>query len=210
MNNNYKVVESYHRQAQHDFFRAYPDPFYNVTVEMDVTAVRSFARAHGYSTFFNLCYLFTRAMQGLEDFRYRLVDDRLVLFEQVHFSATVATGDGLYAFGRFEYLDDIHAANRAGQAVIEQTLAERTLTEELPAPNFAFYSALPKLAFTGLTHVHPLEPTAGEPRVSFGKFVEREGRLMAAAGIGVNHIFIDGRALGGLVETAQELFDVPR
>jgi chloramphenicol O-acetyltransferase len=45
--------------------------------------------------------------------------------------------------------------------------------------------------------------------VAFGRFARRDGRLEVPVGVQVNHAFIDGAALGALVEGAQRAFDDP-
>ena len=205
MSFDYKVIESYYRQAHFDFFSAYDSPFFCLTFDLEITSVREFARTHGYSTYFNLCYLMTEAMQGIEDFRYRILDDRIVLYEQLHFRSAVPTADAPFAFARFEFQDDIHQANAAAVEIVEQARRELYLEEEPRHANFVFYSALPEVPFTSLTHVPSDNPNDSQPKVTFGKFVEREGRLYAPLGIQVNHIFIDGGALGELYRAASEL-----
>jgi len=208
MSFDYKVVDTYYRQAHFDFFSAYSSPFYCLTFELDVTGVREFARVHGYSTYFNLCYLVTKAMQDIEDFRYRIVDGDIVLYEQLHFRSAVPTADAPFAFARFEYIDDIHEANAAAVEIIERAKAEVYLEEEPRHGNFVFYSALPLVPFTSLTHVPSDNPTDSQPKVTFGKFAKRDGRLFTPVGIQVNHIFIDGGALGELCERANALTSV--
>lgn len=208
MSSGYRHVESYHRRAQLEFFKTFDDPFYCVTFELEAAPVRRFASENGYSTFFNLCYLMTRAMRQVEDFRYRIVDGELVLFDELHFSATLPAAEGPYRFARFPYLDDIHEANRVAAEAMTNGGGASGL-EDPEEPNFIFYSALPKVHFTGLTHVRPNDRFEGQPRVSFGKFGDGE-ELRVPVGIMVNHIFIDGGALGELAEVARETYIAPR
>lgn len=209
MNFTYQAVEAYHRRAQLDFFRKYAYPFYGLTFDLDITAVRDFAREHGYSTYFNLCYLMTRAMQEVEDFRYRLIDERIVLYERLHFRAIVPSEGGAFAFARFALDDDIHRANAAGQRAVERARSQIALAEEPLHTNFVFFSALPEVPFTALTHVPSDSPTDAQPKVTFGKYRSGGDGLIAPVGLQVNHIFIDGAALGQLYRRADELLREP-
>lgn len=209
MKDRYIVVETYHRRGQLEFFRRYQNPFYGVTVPLDATAVQAFARERGYSTYFNLCYLFTRAMQAVEDFRYRLVDDQLVLYDHLNFSATVPADEGPYGFARFHWEPDLVAANEQAGPIMERARRQVCLEDPAEGSNWVFFSALPKVGFSALSHVRPNAATAGEPRVSFGRFTEHDGRLLLPAGLMVNHVFIDGGALGELFERVEALFADP-
>ena len=88
-------IDDYYRQEHFDFYRRSLAPFYSVTFHLEVGRLREYLRGKGYPIYLNLCYLFTRAMQPIEDFRYRLVDGEIVLFDRVHPALTVpAPGEG--------------------------------------------------------------------------------------------------------------------
>jgi chloramphenicol O-acetyltransferase len=74
------------------------------------------------------------------------------------------------------------------------------------APDFAYYTSLPKVPFTSFTHVALPDPTAGQPETAFGKFREVDGRTLVPVGVLVNHLFVDGADLGELYEGASGSF----
>lgn len=69
-------------------------------------------------------------------------------------------------------------------------------------PDYAYYTALPRVPFIGFTHVRLPDPTAGQPEIAFGKFREDGGRTIVPVGLQVNHLFIDGVDLGDLHDAA--------
>ena len=77
------------------------------------------------------------------------------------------------------------------------------------APNAIFFTALPDVPFTGITHVTANERTDAHPRVAFGRFEDRGEGLEVPVGIQVNHLFISGRALGDLAKRAERHFSRP-
>ncbi len=207
MNNAYRVVESYHRQKLFDFWSEYANPFYSATFHLDVRRLKVYCGEQGYPLYLNLCYFMTRAMRGIEDFRYRLLDGRLVLYDEIHPGLTVPAPGGLFTFADYEYHPDAATFNRRARKVSQ---AART-TVELGAPehrNGVWFTALPKVPFTGFTHATKL-PTDSEPRVAFGKYAEDGGKLLVPVGVQVNHRLVDGNALGELVERTQRWYDEP-
>jgi chloramphenicol O-acetyltransferase type A len=205
-----RPVEGYHRREAFEFFGRYADPFYDVALRVDVTAARAFAKDHGYSTYFNLCWLWTRALAGVEDFRVRLVDDALVVYDHLALSATVAVDRGPYGFARFGWVPDIHEANRAAIEVMAR-VRERSVLGDTPLPpHYVFFSSMPRVPFTGLSHVRPNGRFDGEPRITFGRFEQQGDRWLAPVGITVNHVFIDGGTLGLAVERAEAALADPR
>src|SRR5688500_18726168 len=98
MAGKYRVVQDYYRQEHLDFFARYRSPFYSVTFELDATAIKAFAERRGLPTYLNLAYFFTRALQAVEDFRYRLVDGQVLLYDQLHPALTVPAPGGRFSF----------------------------------------------------------------------------------------------------------------
>jgi chloramphenicol O-acetyltransferase len=203
----YTAVTQYYRQKQFDHYRRYANPFYSLTFEFDMTELKAFVERHGYRTYLNQCYFFTRAAQGVEDLRYRLRDGTLVLYERLHPGLTVPAADGAYSWMHLEYNDDVHEFNRRAAASWPSPEApvEMTPTEH---ENQIYFTAIPGVVFTGFTHPWD-DPASGAPRLAFGQPFQRGDRLWVPAGIQVNHAFVDGRALGELTRRVQEAFSNP-
>lgn len=203
----YRVIDTYYRQPIFDFYRQRRNPFYSLTFELDAAPLKRFLDAHGYPVYINLCYYFTRAMQPLVDFRYRLRSDSIVLYDEVHIGLTYPAANGLFSFVHLDYDADVARFNRrAAEALPDR--GEQARLETLEHGNYVLYTAIPEVPFTSFTHAHD-EATDGAPRVAFGKFVAEGTRLKLPVGIQVNHLFIDGRALGELYERAVALFSNP-
>lgn len=208
MSDAYSEVESYRRQPQFDFFSKYRNPFYSTTFHLDMTALKAFCEERGYPLYLNLCYFVARAMGEIEDFRYRLRDGRLVLYDVIHPGLTVPAPGGLFTFAYYRYDPDVERFNERAREISEAARQDVKLEDPLNHNNWAWFTALPKVPFTSFTHASHL-PTDCEPQVAFGKYSERDGRLLVPLGVQVNHILIDGNALGELVERAQKWFDAP-
>lgn len=208
MSDRYRVVESYRRQAHFEFFAKYRNPFYATTFELDMTELKRFTKERGYPLYLNLCYYTIRAMREIEDFRYRLLDERLVLYDEIHPGLTVPAPDGLFNFAYYRYDPDVDRFNDRAREISEAARQGVELEDPITHHNWVWFTSLPKVPFTSFTHATNLS-TDSEPQVAFGKYRERDGRLRVPLGVQVNHMLIDGNALGELVERAQRWFDGP-
>jgi len=204
----YRVVESYFRQQHFDFFRPYPNPFYSITFELDATALKAFVKEKGYPVYLNLCYFLTKAMQEVEDFRYRLLDDQIVLYKTLHLGITVPSADGLFSFAHYDFHPKVDIFNQRAASHADEGRGEATL-ETKKHTNYTYCTAIPGVTFTSFVHATPEDTTDGAARIAFGQFTERQGRLIVPVGMTVNHIFIDGGALGALAQGAQRIFSAP-
>jgi len=86
----YLDLTTWPRKQHFDFFRGFDNPFFNVCVPVDVTALGAFCRAEGVSFFLGYLHLSTRAANAVESFRYRLRGDRVL--QQVPGTCQTAQG----------------------------------------------------------------------------------------------------------------------
>lgn len=200
-----RVVSDYYRRQHLDFFARYRSPFYAVSFELDVTAFKADLDRRGLPVYLNLTWAMTAALQSVEDFRYRFEGGEVVLYEQLQPGLTVPAPGGRFSFCALEFDPDQDAFNRRAAPRMAQASSGVDLAGGM-GPEFAYFTALPKVPFTTFTHVAPDDPYAGQPRVAFGRFTSREGRLLVPVALLVNHVYIDGAALGRLYEEAARRF----
>lgn len=201
----FRVVENYYRREIFEFFRNYRNPFYSVSFALEFSRLKAYLDERGWKTYLNLCYFFTRAMQPLEDFRYRLIDGEFVLYDAIHVGMTTPAAGGLYGFAYFDY--DPDAARFNAEAVMPAPDGPPDLTGKSESIQI-YFTAIPGIPFDTFTHPTD-ETTDAAPRVAFGKPYEERGQLWVSVGMQVNHAFIDGRALGELYERAVDCFQNP-
>lgn len=194
---SYRVVQDYYRQRLFDLFSPYESPFWAVTFEVEITALRTLLREREYPTYLNLCYFFTRAARPIEDFRYRLAGGELRLYEELHPALTVPAAGGRFHFVYYDFDADLERFNRAAAA--DQATDDGELLAAPPDRAWLFFSSLPGVPFTGLTHA-TVDRDDSEPRVSFGRFRIDGARTFVPVGLQVNHRLIDGRPVAELVE----------
>jgi chloramphenicol O-acetyltransferase type A len=200
-----RVVADYYRREHLDFFARYRSPFYAVSFELDATALKADLDAAGLPAYLNFSWAMTGALQAVEDFRYRLEGDDVVLYEQLHPALTVPAPGGRFSFCPLEFHADRAMFNRRATPRMAQASTGVDLRGG-KGPEFAYFTALPNVPFTTFTHVAPDDPLAGQPRVAFGRFARRDGRLFVPVALLVNHVYIDGAALGKLYEEAERRF----
>ena len=200
-----QILHDYPRRAHLEFYRRYPDPFYAVTFELDVTTLRSSLRAAGLSTYAGMCWAFHGALHTVEAFRVRLDGDHVVRHDTLRLGLTVPAPQRTFSFTTLEWHPDPAVFFPAAAAAMTKASAQIDLGDG-DAPDYAYYTALPRLPFTGFTHVRLPDPTAGQPEIAFGKFRDDGGRTRVPVGLQVNHLFVDGADLGDLYDAAAGAF----
>jgi chloramphenicol O-acetyltransferase len=201
----FRVLDHYPRRPHLEFYRSNPNPFYSVNFELDATLVRARARSLGVSTYAALVWTYHRALLEIDAFRVRLHGDDVVLHDTLHVGMTVPAPERTFTFAAPEWSASAEEfLARAGRAVAKASQGV-DLTGGA-APDFAYYTALPKVPFTSFNHVALADPTAGQPECAFGRFRERDGRTIVPVGVAVNHLYVDGADLGDLYEGLVDSF----
>jgi chloramphenicol O-acetyltransferase type A len=201
----YEVLREYGRRPHLELYRRYPSPFYSTTFELDATEVKAAAKRLAASTYASLVWSFHRALLGIDAFRTRLLGEDVVLHDGLRIGLTVPAPEGRFTFADLDWHADAEAFLIAARERIASASAGVDL-EAGAAPDFAYYTALPRVPFTAFTHAPLADPTAGQPETAFGKMREKDGRLLVPVSVQVNHLYVDGADLGALYEAARESF----
>lgn len=195
------------RSGQFAYFRAMADPWAGITVEVDITEFH--AALDGRPFFLSFLYALARAANAVPELRRRLLDGQVVEFDRCCPSYTAMKDSGVYVYclvdsGLLPYEDFLtDGKRRQAEALKGEGLAE----SGDPLSNF-FVSCVPWLAYTQLKH--PVTgPEDTNPRFSWGKFTEMNGRVTMPVTIFVNHALADGLHIAQFYENLnQELAEI--
>lgn len=203
---SFRVLHEYPRRAHLEFYRGYPSAYYSVSFELEAGLLRRQLKAAGVSTYAGFCWAFHRALLAIEAFRVRLHGEDVVLHDRLRLGLTVPAPARTFSFVNLEWDEDPSRFFPAAAEAMTRASAQVDLRGGGEAPDFAYYTAVPRLPFIGFTHVPLADPAAGQPAIAFGKFREEGERLLVPVGVQVNHMYVDGADLGELYEGAQASF----
>jgi chloramphenicol O-acetyltransferase type B len=176
-----------------------------VSFELDVTNFKNRVKANSWP--FTMAFIFavTKCANEIEEFRYRFLDGEVVLYESIDTS--------------FTYLDKetelFKVVNVPMQDKIEKFVQLAILTAENqkehftgPVENDVYqFSALPWIAFTHISHTDFGNREKAQPIFDWGKYYEKEGKLMMPFAVQVHHAFVDGIHIGKLADKLQRYLD---
>lgn len=195
--------ETWPRKEIYEFFSRIDYPFYSVTLPLDVTNVRAFARAQGLSFYHLLIWACTKALNRLPAFRLRIRGEDLVLLDGADPSFTsMRPGEEVFQIITLPWEADPQAfcAHAGEKAARQATLLDQAAeTDEL-----IYFSCTPWFDFTALTNEHNFDRDDSVPRLAWGKYYEEGGRLWVHLSVEVNHRLIDGVHLGQLKQALDE------
>lgn len=201
-------IEQWIRKEHFRFFSQFEEPFFGVTVTVDCTTAYQKAKAAERSFFLYYLYRALKAANQIENFRYRIIDQEVYLFDQVNASPTIARANGTFGFA---YMDYNNNEELFYHEAIEETAQVKAATGLLPSAsgeNVIHCSALPWLDFTSLSHARSFSFPDSCPKISFGKVTTKDGVKTMPVSVHVHHGLVDGYHVGLFVEKFQELMNL--
>lgn len=200
-------LERWPRREHFNFFRQFEEPFFGVTVQADCT--KAYTRAKELNVSFFLYYLHKSlaAANQTEPFRYRILNDQVIVYQTVNASPTINRPDGTFAFAYVDYHESFDQFYNEAKKVIDAVQQSKGLVPALSEENIIHYSSVPWLNFTSLSHARSFSHKDSIPKISFGKMTEENGKRSMPVSIHVHHALMDGYHVGKFVELFQQLMD---
>jgi chloramphenicol O-acetyltransferase type A len=181
------------------------EPFYGITTTIDCTKGYNESKKLGISFFTYYLHQTLMAVNAVENFRLRICNEEVFLFDSISASATVMRADQTFGFSLMEFTE-----NMQDFATIVSTEIDRIqtttgiITTEYPE-NLIHFSALPWIDFTSLSHARSFTWPDSCPKISFGKLTVENGKKTIPVSVHVHHGLVDGYHVGLFLEKLQEL-----
>lgn len=194
-------TSTWNRKEHFEFFSQMEEPFYGLTVKIDCTKAYEKAKALEIPFFTYYLHKTLAAVNAIENFRYRIVDKELYVFDRIDVSSTVMRADKTFGFSLIEFdadLNKFHQNTEEEVARIQNTTG--LLTREFRDTNLIHFSALPWVDFTSLSHARGFLYPDSCPKISFGKLTEDNGKKSMPMSVHVHHGLIDGYHVGLFLE----------
>ena len=182
------------RFRRYQVYTKYNPCQFSMTVDIDISRLRDYRQRNKRSLYAHLIYALSRVVQEFPRARYRLENDRLYLYDQLHPSFTIMNEQTKL----FSVLSIRHTPLRDDFiARYNDTLTrykEHTgLMPPSDAPQNCFHiSMIPWASFTSFSLHLPENKTYFTPIFTFGKFKEIENRTLLPLAIQVHHAVCDG------------------
>ena len=203
----YKIIdESKWERAMHCMiFRSCCEPMFCVTFEVDITHFLDKIRKNGLSFTLAMVYAVCKCGNDIENFRYRFLDGKVVLYDSIDTSFTYLNKETeLFKVVSVPMVDGLKEYVK---------LAEKTAHEQReyftapPANNIFQCSAIPWVTYTHISHTISGNKENASPLFDWGKYYEKDGRFLMQLSVQVHHSFVDGLHIGRFAEMIQRFLN---
>lgn len=201
--NEYKIIDqrTWKRAAHCAVFRNCVEPAFCVTFELDITEFYRNIKQEKLPFTFAMIYAVAKCANRIEEFRYRFLEGQVVLFDKIDTA--------------FTYLDkqtelfkvvNVPFAGNMGEycKTAKQAAEEQREYFTGPLGNDVFqFSPMPWVTYTHVSHTNSGKRDNATPLFDWGKFYERDGKLLLPFSVQAHHSFVDGLHIGRLAENLQ-------
>ena len=202
MNKYKKIDQDTWKRAMHcAVFRNCVEPAFCVTFELDITEFYRNIKQEKLPFTFAMIYAVAKCANRIEEFRYRFLEGQVVLFDKIDTA--------------FTYLDkqtelfkvvNVPFAGNMGEycKTAKQAAEEQREYFTGPLGNDVFqFSPMPWVTYTHVSHTNSGKRDNATPLFDWGKFYERDGKLLLPFSVQAHHSFVDGLHIGRLAENLQ-------
>jgi len=206
---NYKIIQkdNWKRKDHFNMFKAFEDPFFSVTTELDLSIALTFIKEKEFPVFFSYLYLAIKAANQLPEFRTVYHEGEIREYEFVHGSSTVLKDDETYAFSYLPYYRNFTDFLENSNKEFELCKAQKGLVFCENDINVMHISSLPWASFSAIKHPTNSKDKNTCPKLVFGKFYTKDEQIMMPLAVDVHHGLADGFHVSKFLNLYQNYLD---
>jgi chloramphenicol O-acetyltransferase type A len=198
-------IGNWKRKDIYQYFKKFDSPFFNLTANIDVTGLYDHTKENKLSFFLSCLFYSTRAANAVEEFRYRMQDEKVICYDTVDPGCTIFLDDETFRYGYFFYREDLATFHEEGLKIIATMKTDPEFDPKTHKDNIIYYSVLPWLSFTSLEHPKMFNKPDSIPRIVFGKYFQDNNRRLMPVSVQVNHALMDGYHTSKYFQLFQEM-----
>ncbi|MCP5061489.1 MAG: chloramphenicol acetyltransferase [Ignavibacteriae bacterium] len=205
----YIDINNWKRKEYYEFFSKYDEPFWGIVTEIDCTIAYEKVKQNNYSFFLYYLHKSTQAINMIEEFRYRIEDEKVTLFDEIHAATTLGRDDETFGYSFIDFNSDFNKFSLAAEKEIERVKNSTglSLNENSNRLDVIHYSSLPWTKFTGLTQARNFKEIDSIPKIIFGKYFIVDDKKIMNVSLNAHHGLADGLHATKYFELFQNLMN---
>lgn len=200
-------LDTWNRKEHFLFFKQMEEPFFGITTTIDCTNAYDKAKELNISFFTYYLHKTLVAANAIENFRYRIIEDEIYIFDTIDASATILRENKTFGFSLIEYSNNINDFTEITKTEIARIQNTTRLFTRDFQENLIHFSALPWINFTSFSHARSFTFPDSCPKISFGKMMIENGKKTMSMSVHVHHGLMDGYHVSQFVNYFQELMN---
>ena len=187
------------RREHFELYRVMQQPFFSVTVDVDVTGLWHRCKGDPQASFaLGALFALMQAIDASEPMRLRLRGSEAWRLDRVGIATTVMRADQTFAFARIDPAPTRDEFLRLGREEMDRARQSVVLDQMPEQDDLVYHTTLPWLRFTSFTNA--LSGSDSIPRVTFGKVFDAGASFRMPVAVEVHHALVDGLDVARFIE----------
>ncbi len=200
-------IENWNRKEIFNFFKGFSEPFFGLTVDVDCTIAYDFCKQNEVSFFLFYLHRSLLAANKIENFKYRIHNDEVYVYDHINASPTINRPNGTFGFSYMPFQENFANFIKEAKLEIDRVQSTNSLIPATSGENVIHYSSIPWIKFTSLSHSRHFEFEDSCPKITFGKMTNNGAKKEMPMSIHAHHALIDGSHIGEYIDLFQELLN---
>ena len=207
----YLDLANWPRRELFEFFRDFDKPYFNICTRLDVTNLLAELRHHpDVSASLAYHYFALKAANEVEQFRYRLRNGQVLVHDVINGGTTFLLPNETFTLVYFDYADTFAEFIGPAQRAIEETKTDGAFRPRHEDDARIHCTTIPWISFTSFSHARNWRREDSVPKISFGKFIRENNRLLMPFSVEEHHALMDGLHVGRYVARIEEMLAQPQ
>ncbi len=204
----------WNREDVFQYFLNFACPMFTVTTEIEVTGTYRYNKENGGKSatggFFLLSlHRLMTALNSIENFRYRIENNDVYLYDVTHTGPTIARPDGTFAFSCLYYYPEYEKFRCEATKRIAELKAGKglMLTPDNYRPDISYFTTIPWFSHTDVFQPFKGGKGYGAPSIVTSKLKKTADRVLMPVSLTAHHSLADGYHAGLFFKKAEELLN---
>lgn len=186
-------TQNWVRKEHFAFFKAFDEPFFGINAEIEIGSAVIYCKQKNIRLFHYYLFQTLRALNRIDEFRTRIVDDKPVIFDKIHASSTISRPDKTFGFSFIPFSDDFSAFSESVSKETEEvaSVSGLRMTENTSRTDVIHLSVLPWIRFTSVSHARHFAYRDSVPKITFGKIYESGNKQLIPVSVHAHHGLMD-------------------
>lgn len=205
----YLDIENWNRKEHYSYFKELDYPHFSICGNVDITEFIRFVKESGSSFFLAMMFASVKTANSIDEFRYRMRQDKVVVHDKVNPSFTMMTSKEVFGFCAAEFENSYSEFFSNASREIEKSRDNANIKDEPGRDDLLYITSIPWVSFTNVTHPIHMNPVDSIPRIAWGKYFGENDRVKLPLSVQANHALVDGAHVGQYFIKLQKILDHP-
>jgi chloramphenicol O-acetyltransferase type A len=202
-------IENWNRKEHFVFFNQFDEPFFGIVAEIDCTNAYQITKNNSIPFSLYCHYQAITAVNQIEEFRYRIKNDELIIFDTIHVTTTIGRDDNTFSFSFIPFTKSLNEFIDLAKIEIDRIKSSSGLgaNENTGRLDVIHFSTVPWISFTGVTHPQNFKYKDSIPKITFGKYFHRNDRIIMPISVNAHHGLMDAFLVSRFLQVFEQLMN---